>query len=248
MMLLTVPQPADACSWYNPVCWVEVTWQGIKSGAGWVWKGAETAGEAIKTASRKSWDGAKVLGEWIQEGAEWSANAYVDLCKRDFWTAYQEVNTLVNSVVGMGYGTVEGVQVMVEGVKEIGKGNFVDGTAALFTGLAKLAIEVPLETASSEFFETIGSLQTLLFLEPEDRYLTNHEQDYLSTVFGDVWWLHIIRVKEGFCGICESLYPARPFTLETVIYLKKNPPKEDAIVHEATHVWQYIHGGGDYLY
>ena len=38
----------------------------------------------------------------------------------------------------------------------------------------------------------------------------------------------------------------RPFTVETIIYLMKWLYSEADIVHEATHVWQYIHGGGDY--
>src|SRR5262249_42063243 len=90
MVLLTIPTAASAWCLF---CWADDVWDGIKSGSNWVWRGAKTGGEAIKTAASKSWDGAKVLGEWIKEGAEWSANAYVDLCKRVFWTAYQEVNT-----------------------------------------------------------------------------------------------------------------------------------------------------------
>ena len=191
-------------------------------------------GEAIKTAASKSWDGAKVLGEWIKEGAEWSANAYVDLCKREFWTAYQEVNTAVSSLVVMGYGTFEGMEVMVEGVKEIGKGNFVDGTAALFTGLAKLSVEVPLDTLSSEAIETLSNLQTALFLKPVGRFLTDHEKDFLSTVFGRVWWLNIVRVKEGFSGLWSA--NPRPFTVENTIYLKQQPYSEHLLAHEATHV------------
>src|SRR5262245_39347937 len=69
-VLVAVPQ-ATTASWWNPLDWVDEAWEGIKSGANWVWKGAKTAGEAIQKAASKSWDGAEVLGEWIEEGAEW---------------------------------------------------------------------------------------------------------------------------------------------------------------------------------
>src|SRR5262245_9150508 len=67
-LLLAMPQHTIALCWNPFSCvdnWVDGAWRGLKSGAGWVWKGAKTAGEAVKTAASKSWDGAKVLGEWI---------------------------------------------------------------------------------------------------------------------------------------------------------------------------------------
>ena len=74
-------------------------------------------------------------------------------------------------------------------------------------------------------FETLSNLQTALFLEPVGRFLTDHEKDYLSTVFGHAWWLDLVRVKEG-CGVLSKnlwcLHPA-PFTLETTIYLQAEP-------------------------
>lgn len=229
------------------------TWSGIKTTGGWVWKGATTAGGAIKVAATKSWDGASVLKGWIATGAEFAADKYVELCQRSFWTVYQETQTLVNSLVVAGYGTYEGVKVMTDGVVEISKGNFVDGSGAIFVGLAKLAVEMPLDTVSSEVVESLSNLQTLIFLEPVGRYLDSAEKAYLSWVFwGGGWWLDLIRVKEGFAGIW-SINP-RPFTVEETIYLKNWPSdqglsaaeREALMVHETTHVWQFIHGGGDY--
>lgn len=233
---------------FNPIDWVKGgakwTWKGIKSTSGWVWKGAKTAGKAIATAATETWDGATVLAGWIAEGAEWSADRYVDLCRRSFWYTYQQTQNSVNTLVTYGYGTYEGVKVMKEGLAEIAKGNFVDGAAALYVGLAKLSVEVPLDTLSSEAIEAIGSLQTLLFLEPEGRFLNDREKAFLGNVFLNPWWLNVVRVKEGFAGIW-SLNP-RPFTVETTIYLKKHPYSEDLLVHETVHVWQFMNGGGDY--
>lgn len=252
-VLLTVPQPVTACPWYNPRCWVEKTWSGIKSGAGWAWKGAKTASSALRTAASKSWKGAQMLGAWIEKGAEWSADQFVEACRRNLKATYQQVNARVNSLVIMGYGTLESVKIVKEGLEELAKGNLVDGTTALYVGLAKFSHEMPLDVLSSEALETLSALQTALFLEPEGRFLTAEEKSYLAWVFwGGEWWLNLIRVKEGFSGLW-SLNP-RPFTVETTIYLKNWPSekhlapaqREALMVHETTHVWQYIHGGGDY--
>jgi mersacidin/lichenicidin family type 2 lantibiotic len=233
---------------FNPIDWVKDgakwTWGGIKSASGWVWKGAKTAGKAISKAASTAWDGAEVLGGWIAEGAEWAADRYVDMCRRSFVYTYQQTQNMVNTLVTYGYGSYEGVKIMGQGLAEIAKGNLVDGTAALYVGLAKLSVEVPLDTLSSEAIEAIGALQTLLFLEPEGRFLNDREKAFLGTVFYNPWWLNVIRVKEGFAGIW-SINP-RPFTVETTIYLKKWPYSEDLMVHETVHVWQFMNGGGDY--
>src|SRR5262249_33440486 len=65
-----------------------------------------------------------------------------------------------------------------------------------------------------------------------------------------VWWLDFVRVKEG-CGVLHNnavcaVSPSRALTIETTIYFKNNPVIPEKLVHEVTHVWQYIHGGGDY--
>ena len=219
-------------------------WNGIKTGAGYVWKGATTAGGAIKTAASKTWDGATTLSGWIKNGAEVAANKFVESLKRDFWAAYQTVNGAANVIITAGYGTIEGMKVVAQGMTELSKGNFVDGTALVFTGLAKLTVEVPLDTVSTAVMDSIGILQTALFLEPIGRYLTQAETDVLTWVFGGQWWLPYIRIKEGFAGIFSA--NPRPFTNQFNIYLKSYAPVTSLIVHESTHVWQYANGGGDY--
>jgi hypothetical protein len=159
----------------------------------------------------------------------------------------------VNSLVVLGYGELEGLKVMAEGINELAKGNLVDGTAALFVGLAKFQVEAPFDTFFAEVIEVTSALQTALFLEPVGRFLTYDEKAYLTWVFyGGDWWINLIRVEEGFSGVW-SLDP-RPFTVETTIYLKDWPAHENLtaagrralMVHETTHAWQFIHGGGDY--
>jgi hypothetical protein len=221
------------------------TWNGLKTGAGYVWKGATTAGGALKTAASKTWDGATTLSGWVAKGADVAADAFVANLKRDFWAAYQTVNGAANTLLAAGYGTLEGMKVVQQGLIELTKGNLVDGTAAIFTGLAKLAVEMPLDTLATATLEAISVLQTALYLEPVGRPLNQHENDVLSWVFGGQWWLSSIRIKEGFAGLYTAISD-RPFTSQFNIYLKDYPATDGLMVHETTHVWQWVNGGGDY--
>lgn len=220
-------------------------WNGIKTGAGYIWKGATTAGSAIQTAASKSWDGATTLSGWIARGADVAADAFVSNLQRDFWSGYQAVNGAANVLISAGYGSLEGMKVLQEGVSELAKGNLVDGAAAIFTGLAKLSVEMPLDTLTTAVMESIGALQTALYLEPEGRGLTQYETDVLTWVFGAQWWLPSIRIKEGFAGIFSAISD-RPFTNQFNIYLKDWAETDDLLVHESTHAWQFANGGGDY--
>jgi hypothetical protein len=223
---------------------VSGAWNGIKTGAGYVWKGATTASSAIKTAASKSWDGAKTLSGWIAKGADIAADKFVEALNRDFWAAYQTVNGAANVLITAGYGTIEGMKVISQGLSEIAQGNLLDGTANIFTGLAKLAVEMPLDTVSTAALDAIGVLQTALFLEPIGRYLTQAETDTVTWVFGSQWWVPLIRIKEGFAGIFSA--NPRPFTNQFNIYLKDYAAVASLVVHESTHVWQFANGGGDY--
>lgn len=223
----------------------DAAWNGLKSGANYIWKGATTAGGAIKTAATKTWDGATTLSGWIAKGADKAADAFVGSLQRDFWAAYQTVNGAANVLITAGYGTLEGMKVVSQGLSELAKGNLVDGTAAIFTGLAKLAVEMPLDTLTTAVMDGIGVLQTALFLEPVGRYLTQHETDMLTWVFGGQWWLPYIRIKEGFAGLFSAISD-RPFTNQFNIYLKNYSASDTLVVHESTHVWQFANGGGDY--
>jgi hypothetical protein len=220
-------------------------WNGLKTGAGYIWKGATTAGGALRTAAGKTWDGATTLSGWVAKGADVAADAFVGNLKRDFWAAYQTVNGAANTLLAAGYGTLDGMKVIQQGLSELTKGNLVDGTAAIFTGLAKLAVEMPLDTLATATLEAISVLQTALYLEPVGRPLNQHENDVLSWVFGGQWWLSSIRVKEGFAGLYTAISD-RPFTSQFNIYLKDYPASDGLMVHETTHVWQWANGGGDY--
>jgi hypothetical protein len=221
------------------------TWNGLKTAGGYIWKGATTAGGAIRTAANATWNGAQVLKGWVARGADAAADAFVASLNRDFWAAYHTVNGAVNVLLTVGHGTLDGIKVIQQGITELSKGNLIDGTAAIFTGLAKIAVEMPIDTIATATLDAITVLQTALFLEPVGRGLTARENEFLSWVFGGQWWLPLIRVKVGFAGIYSVISPDA-FTSQFNIYLKDNQYTEALMVHETTHVWQWANGGGDY--
>jgi hypothetical protein len=224
---------------------VKRTWGGIKTGAGWVWRGAKTAGEGLERAAKESWSGAKTLGGWIEKGAKVSADLYVEALRRDFWGAYHALQLYTNVLWDAGLNSYDAFKVMKDGLVEIGKGNLIDGTSAIFVALVKAGVEVPASSIVTVAADAISTIQTIMFLEPEGRYLNADEKSYLGWVFGSYWWLDLIRVKEGFCGFWDIWGP-QAMTIETNIYLKDRPATRTRMVHETTHVWQWIHGGGDY--
>jgi hypothetical protein len=225
---------------------VKKTWNGIRSGAGWAWRGAKTAGDALDKAAKATWDGATTLGGWIEKGAKVAADKYVEALRRDFWGAYHALQLYANTLWDAGLNSYDAFKMMKDGIVEIGKGNLVDGATAMVVALVKAGVEVPASSIVTAAADAISTLQTIMFLEPEGRFLTDNERSYLGWVFyQNDWWFDLVRVKEGFCGVWD-LFSDRALTIETNIYLKDRPATETRMAHEMTHVWQWIHGGGDY--
>jgi hypothetical protein len=182
---------------------------------------------------------------WVYEHADVAADKFVEACARQGVAFYQTALNGANMVYAATKGTWEGAKLIYEAGNQLRQGNFKDAGAALVIGLAKLSVEMPLDVALGSILESVSVLQSALFLEPIGRTLRNDERAFLSQVFGDSpWWFNVIRVKEGFAGLFSI--SGRPFTLESTIYLKNTTYSAQRMVHETTHVWQWIHGGGDY--
>ncbi len=229
-------------------------WGGIKSGGGWIWTGATTVGGALQTAANATWNGSQVLGGWIQQGASVAADKVVEGLQRTGYAGYGQLMTAVDSIHDLGLGVYDGAKIMSEGMADIGRGNFKDGVAALFVGLAKLSVEAPLSTLVGEVVGTIGAVQVLLFLEPIGRPYTPQERYEIDWVFQNTgWWAGHVLIKEGWSGIWSS--NPRPFTDRKNIYFKKWPEQQgfnwlqkiELGVHESTHVWQWWNGGSSYV-
>ena len=94
--------------------------------------------------------------------------------------------------------------------------------------------------------KAVSWIQSVLFLQANERRLTDEEYRLLKRVFWESVALYNVRVIQGWSGI-YGVNP-NPFTLGNTIYLKDYNFSTDAdvLVHECTHVWQYQHIGARY--
>jgi hypothetical protein len=228
-------------------------WSGIKTTGGWVWSGATTVGGAMQSAASATWNGAQVLGGWIATGATVAAEKTVEHLKRTGYAGYNQFKVMVDSVHDQGLGIYDGAKIMAEGVADIGRGNFQDGVTALFVGLVKLHVDVPLSTFTGQVLGTLSTLQMQLWLEPIGRPYTPSERAEIDWVFwgNSTLWAWRVLIKEGFCGWLSA--NGRPTTLKSDIYMKNKrdtlTPGEfrEVLVHESVHVWQWWNGGSSYI-
>jgi hypothetical protein len=229
----------------NPLDWFRAAWDGIKDAAKWLGDRFKSAASALAAYARGGWNASKKMARWIANNAEVAADYFVQYCRRSYLSVKQSLINAKNMIRDLGLTAWEGGKLMVAGIEEIAKGNFKDGAAALFIGLAKITVEAPISAFVGGVMEMLGSLQVALFLEPEGRSINGPERNLLTTIFGDQSWLSWIVVKEGWAGVF-SLISDRPFTLENTIYLKNEAYSLALMAHETTHVWQWENHGGNY--
>ena len=79
------------------------------------------------------------------------------------------------------------------------------------------------------------------------RKLSGAEIASLQKVYGNSIDYSGVRIKEGDAGLLSL--GGRPFTHGDTVYVPKGalPLSNDTLIHELAHVWQYQHGGSDYL-
>lgn len=80
-----------------------------------------------------------------------------------------------------------------------------------------------------------------------ERPLNDFERRILEPVFEEAIRLADVRLREGVRGLLNV--SARAFVIENTIFLPKDylPLPPALLVHEATHVWQFQHGGHAYI-
>lgn len=100
----------------------------------------------------------------------------------------------------------------------------------------------------------VDLVDTTLFGKAMPRKLTAQEKDLLYSVYKDSLDYDAIRIRDG--GSSHMVMPSH--VINNNIYFKELGPLYNSdgtltwdgqtFVHEAGHVWQYQHGGGDYLH
>lgn len=132
------------------------------------------------------------------------------------------------------------------GARRLLRGEPLGALGAVGRALVQLA-QLPLDAHLLVGGRLLGALQVLLGLESPGRTLRAHERDIAACVFGAALDLDAVRIKEGPAGLLGV--SRRAFTLGNTVYVPPDcePLAPGLLVHELTHVWQYQHGGSDYL-
>lgn len=180
-------------------------------------------------------------------------------------------NSIKESVVGIGRSFVEGAGQFFSGVGQVlnpaplakvfqgdfsgawndFRNNVSNGFQNMGGGLVKATLQPILNTGVELLNGAVSSFQTLVGLEPPSRPLNEQEIAELRSVYGDTVDYSQIRIKEGHLGIANGL---APHTIGNTIYIPQRDGQQrtvaqrnNLLVHEAAHVWQYQNGGTDYI-
>ncbi len=95
--------------------------------------------------------------------------------------------------------------------------------------------------------EKLAAIQVLAGVTAKPRHLTAEEKRELRKVYGDSIDLDAVVIREGNIGLMNQ--DGRAVTLGNTILVpaESAPLPLEILVHEFAHVWQYQHGGTDYI-
>ena len=206
----------------------------------WFSSAASTVGHWFSSAAGAVWGGLKSAGGAISDAAKWFAPRA--------WDALRGLGTgIVGAVEGVARNLVEGAGQFFGGIGKLFEGDFSGGLKDMGMGLLKTFVQTPVDAILMVGGRVLSAIQTMTGLEPAGRELTSDEIATLRQVYGDSIDYSQVRIKEGNSGLF-SLF-GRPFTQGDTIYIPKGslPLSPDVLVHEMGHVWQFQHGGTDYM-
>jgi hypothetical protein len=221
------------------------------SAVDWIGGAAKSAGHAIGSAAGSVWDGIKSVGHGIADAAKWVGHGVVDAAKWFAPRAWEAIRGLGTGIWGAAKGVVQdviqGAGQFFGGIGKIFKGDFLGGLKDMGLGLLHTFVQTPVDAIMMVGARAISAVQTMVGLEPPGRELTSDEIATLRSVYGDSIDYSQIRIKEGNSGLFSVA--GRALTQGNTIYVPKGelPLSKDTLVHEAAHVWQYQHGGTDYM-
>jgi hypothetical protein len=228
-------------------------WHGVKSVAGKVWNGVKTVAskvwDGVKTAAGKVWDGVKTVGSAVWTGIKKVGGAIATAAKwvgPRLWDAARGLGTGVwDTVKGAAMNVGEGLKTFFGGFGKIFKGDFKGGFKDLGMGLVKTFVQTPVDAVLMMGGRAVSAIQTLIGVEAPGRKLTDQEIAELKKVYGDSIDYSSVRIKES-----DDLFTiGANRTHGNVIHFQKDALKNNpsVLIHEMAHVWQFQHGGTDYM-
>jgi hypothetical protein len=143
---------------------------------------------------------------------------------------------LIKVILNITGGVIAGIFEMAGGLFFFRPPLFLKGLLDIFSPVSGTLIVISTKILSL--------IQSMLLVQAFERKLAIAEHDQLYKVFRGSIRYKRIRIIEGRSGLFGL--NARAFTLGNTIYLKKNRPVIDLLVHECTHIWQYQNLGVSY--
>lgn len=150
-------------------------------------------------------------------------------------------NAIANLIGGVVAGVVRVIGGAIGGLLAWDGNVFVRGLGDVVAGIGGAVVAV-----AAAF---VGAVQAIIpFVQPNRRPLTSSERQLLSAVFAKSIVLENIQIVSGRAGL-YSLND-RSFTIGNTIYMKDTTTAHwnHVLVHECTHVWQYLHLGTRYVF
>jgi hypothetical protein len=241
---------ADAAKWVGHGIADAAKWvgHGVADAAKWVGHGVV---DAAKWVGHGVVDAAKWVGHGVADAAKWVGHGVADAAKWFAPRAWDAIRGLGTGIWGAAKGIVQDViqggGQFFGGIGKIFKGDFLGGLKDMGLGLLHTFVQTPVDAIMMVGARAISAVQTMVGLEPPGRKLTSDEIATLRSVYGDSIDYSQIRIKEGNSGLFSVA--GRALTQGNTIYVPKGelPLSKETLVHEAAHVWQYEHGGTDYM-
>lgn len=210
---------------------------------GWFDDVTDAVSDVASGAADLVGDGVDAVEDAVSSGADAVGSA-----AESVWNAESDaIETFADGVYSAAGGAFQDLYEaggkMVNGFEDLFDGRVGDAFSDWGSGLFQGIVQTPFDAALMIGARSVSAIETGLGIEPVGRKLTDDEIKELRKVFGDSLDYSKIRVKEG--DDLMTVGAAR--TIGDTIYIPEGKLTTDLLVHESTHVWQFQHGGDDYM-
>jgi hypothetical protein len=199
--------------------------------------GADAVGGAIS-------DGADAVGDAVSDGADAVADVATSAYDRGT-DAIETFGTGITSAFSGAFRDVlEGAETYAKGWGDLFDGRVADAFGDWYSGTFQIFGQTPIDAGLMIGARGVSAIETLGGIEPVGRKLSDAEIAELRKVYGDSIDYDKIRVKVGDDAMTVG---GNARTIGNTIYIPEGKLTNDLLVHESGHVWQFQHGGDDYM-
>lgn len=214
--------------------------RGIAAFGKTVWHGLEAAGSALWKGVKAVGHGIAVAAEAVWTGIQWVSRQLWDKLTGIFGRVTQWVARLPERLARLVMGLWEGVKSLhpwsLKWWESLGHAStWLD----FLKWLGRSALQLAEVLGIPEIAETLADL-----LKFNTRALSGSERSKAASVFGGSINIDLVRVDEG--GLIGPSWTHREYTTFHTI-TGWGGIRDDTLIHELTHVWQYERSGAIYI-